>query len=234
MAGPVGASSGSMPATRRFAAGAAAVEAQRRLADQRQRRNRSLVRHGVGLLLVLAVATALYATREEAHPAHPEAVALSEAFDATFTAVADGELQLTPTPRPVGAGVTAATVVVGERTLGVATGEAGGECYAHWWDAELVRHSRVLADGIPCEPATIVTSIRPVHVDRLGPIEADAAATYPWERIIPGAVRQRLWLLPVMVVIVGVALSLLARIVTTVITGRTPAELTREERRRKG
>lgn len=232
MAGPVGASSGRAPAARRFAAGAAAMEAQRLLTDQRQRRNRSLVRHGVGLLLVLAFATALYATREEAHPARPEAVALSAAFDATFTAVAGGELELTPTPRPVG-GSTAATVVVGERTLGVATGEAGGECYAHWWDAQLVRHSRVLADGIPCEPATIVTSIRPVHVDRLGPIEADAAAAYPWERIIPGAVRQRLWFLPVMAVIAGVALSLMARIVTTAVTGRTPAELTREERRRK-
>lgn len=217
---------------RRIGVDAAALEAERRLAAQRQRRNRSLVRHGLAFLLVVAVATAVYGFREEGDPAHPEAMALAARFDEVFAAVATGELELSTTARTVAPGVSAASVTVGERVLGVATGAAGGECYAFWWDAELVRHSRVLAEGIPCTPATIVTSIRPIHFDRLGPVEEDPGP-YAWDRIVPSPVRQRLWFLPVMAVLGGVALALVTRIVTTAITGRTPAELARDERHRK-
>lgn len=202
------------------------------LAAQRRRRDRSLIRHGIGLLVVVTLGVTMYGFREEGHPAHPEATALAARFDTVFSAVTSGELDLDETARTVAPGVEAARVTVGSRRLAVATGEAGGECYAFWWDAELVRRSRVLAEGIPCRPATIATSIRPIHFDRLGPVE-DERVPYAWERIIPAATRQRLWFLPAMAVLGGVGLALLTRIVSTAITGRTPAELARDERRRK-
>lgn len=220
-------------AKRRLAVDPAWLESEQRRAEQRARRDRSLVRHGIALVLVLVATWLVYVTREVPDPRYADGVLLAEQMDAAFRAVADGDLELPEEPVQVSPRVRGATVTVGDRRFGVLTGEAGGECYAHWWDAGLERRSRVLAAGIPCEPATIVTSIRPVHFTRLGPAVDDPEAAYGWEEVLREPIAERVWFLPAMVLGGGAALSIVTRIVTTLITGKPPRQLAREERHRK-
>jgi hypothetical protein len=201
--------------------------------DRRQVRNRSLYRHALVLLLVVVAGVVTYAIREVPDPAHEAALALGSEMDAVFAAVVAEELDLPDVPAEVAAGVVGADITAGQRSLGVLTGVAGGECYAHWWDAELVRHARVLAVGIPCEPATIVTSIRPIHYTRLGAIVAAPEGPYDWISVVPPPVRLRAWFLPVGIVAIGVALSIVTRMVSTLVTGVPPGQLAREERARR-
>lgn len=59
------------------------------------------------------------------------------------------------------------------------------------------------------------------------------ALLYGWERILRDPIRERTWFLPVTVLLSAVALSVVTRITTTLITGKPPGQLAREERRRK-
>lgn len=219
---------------RRLRAERARTEIGRQEAERRRRRDRSLVRHAIVLLLVIATAGAIYATRRIPDPAYADGLEVTTQMDLAFEAFVAGELTLGDAPIEVTDRVDGALVGVGERTYAVLTGEASSDCYALWWDVDdLVRHGRTLAEGLTCRPATIVTSVRDIHFERVGTVVTDPTVPYGWGRVLPLPERDGLWFLPSMVVLVGVGLSLVARIVTTYLTGTPPRELAREERRRK-
>jgi hypothetical protein len=219
---------------RRLRAERARAEIGRQEEERRHRRDRSLVRHTIVLLLVLGVMATIYATRRIPDPDYADGLAVTTQMDLAFETFVAGELDLGEEPEAVSDRVDGALVTVGERTYAVLTGEAGRDCYALWWDADdLTRHGRTLADGIACRPATIVTSMRDIHFERVGRVVNDPTVPYGWDRVLPLPERDRAWFLPVMAVLAGVVLSITGRIVTTYVTGTPPRDLTREERARR-
>lgn len=219
---------------RRLRAERARAEIGRQEADRRRRRDRSLVRHTIVLLLVLGVMGAIYATRRIPDPAYADGLAVTTQMDLAFEEFVTGDLALAEEPEAVDERIDGGLVTVGERTFAVLTGEAGGDCYALWWGVDdLARHGRTLAEGIACRPATIVTSVRDIHFERVGRVVDDPTVPYGWGRVLPLPERDRAWFLPVMAVLAGVTLSIIGRIVTTYVTGTPPRELAREERARK-
>lgn len=219
---------------RRLRAERARAEIGRQEEERRRRRDRSLVRHTIVLLLVLGVMGAIYATRRIPDPDHAEGLAVTTQMDLAFETFVAGDLDLGEEPEAVSDRVDGALVTVGERTYAVLTGETSRDCYALWWDVDdLSRHGRTLAEGIACRPATIVTSFRDIHFERVGRVVNDPTVSYDWGRVLPLPERDRAWFLPAMAVLAGVTLSVVGRIVTTYVTGTPPRELAREERARK-
>lgn len=200
-------------------------ETARRLAELRARRDRSLRRHLAVLGAVLLVMLAVHLTRRIDNPERAPAVAVAEAMDAAFRAWVAGELEVSAEPSPVGELLLGAEFELFGRPRTAVTAEAAGECYAAFWDEEGHRQARVLSDRLPCRPGPLVASSSDNAFVRFAVVVRDPDAAYPWDRLLPPRERERYWYLPAMVALGGVALSVLTRIVTILITGRPAGEL---------
>lgn len=195
-------------------------------AERRVRRNRSLRRHLLGFLVVIALMSTAFAVHVIANPARTEAEQVVAVLDDTYTAARAGDLVLTAEPVTLDGGVLAAAIELRDETLGAAVGEAGGECYALWWGEDGVQHPRVLGARLDCLPTADVTSLRTGDTKRGGSAVPEGTDVN-WERLLPDPLAQRVWFLPVMIVLGGVALSLAVRISVIAITGRPPGEVRR-------
>jgi hypothetical protein len=130
-------------------------------AARRRARDRSLLRDGIVLLLVILGLAVAWALRLTPTPDLPAAREVTARIDVAYDAVQAGTLELGTDPEPIAEGIVGARVTTGDTARWVVTGQAGRECYAMWWDEAGTRRVRVVPSTLPCEPASQLTSPRP-------------------------------------------------------------------------
>jgi hypothetical protein len=191
-------------------------------AARRRERNRSLVRDGIVVLLVLVGLGVTWSVREVPNEDLPPALELTRRFDEVFRAVRAGDVVL-ETVRPVAPGIEGGLFERSTRgDRWVLTGEAGGECYVLWWDEAGVQRVRVLSAALPCEPSTDAMSARPGTFDRTGRA-VEESETAAWGDVLPQPTILRIWFLPVLIVGGGLGLAALVRMTIAVLTGDAPS-----------
>jgi hypothetical protein len=196
-------------------------------AARRRARDRSLLRDGIVLLLVvvgLAVAWSLRLTPNEDLPLAREVTAR---IDVAYAETRAGDLELGTDPVPIAEGILGARVTTGDTARWVVTGQAGRDCYAMWWDEEGTRRVRVVPSTLPCEPASQLTSPRPETFDRIGRATAADEPTSGWELVLPEPFNYRVWFLPAIIVGAGIGLSALVRMTIALLTGNAPSAVRR-------
>ncbi len=189
---------------------------------RKQRQRRSLARHGSTLLVLAVVLSVGWVFRFTPNEDRGLGEAAAARLDAAYADVVAGAVT-------VGEGTTLVAPQVQAATLSLASGDVvvlvtttGKDCYVLWWDADLVRHGRIVDDQLPCEPAPVVTSMRPIHFERAGPAVRDPGVPYPWQDVLPDPERLRYFVLPGAILGLGAMLSILVRMSIVVITGEPP------------
>ncbi len=186
----------------------------------RRAARRYLVVLGV-VVVLLAVA---FAVRQVPDEAYGSGLSATAALDARFAAVRDGELELPETPGDLGDGIQGAQLELREGVaVWVLVRQDGDRCYGMHWDDALIRSGRTVASNRPCVAATFVASNRPTDFDRAGRFERDPGAVYDWTPVLPDPMRLRFWFLPAVIVLGGVALSMLVRLSVLAITREPPS-----------
>ena len=180
-----------------------------RIERLRRRRVRVIERLGAAAALVGAIAL-LFAVQLERNPARDAAEALVANIDSAYAAVEAG----TPIDSIDLPGLAAASVSLpaGAAPVSMITGKAGGECYAFYWNDVRGPVARALAPGLTCQPAAVITMAGHNVYHRQTPVVSDhlpmVGTGFEWEEILPAEKRIRPWILPVVIVLVGGALSL--------------------------
>lgn len=192
---------------------------------QRRARNRSLVRDGIVVILVVVGLTASWAVREVPNEDHPAAVELVQRLEATFRDVRGGEVVVGVVPELVAPGIMGARFEGGTlEDRWMLTGQGGSDCYVLWWDSDGVRRVRTLPSGAACEPSTDAMSPRPDTFDRIGrALDEEEAGIEQWGDVLPDPVRLRYWFLPAVIVGSGIGLAALVRMSIALIAGDAPS-----------
>lgn len=196
----------------------------RSAAEKRRARDRSLLRDGIIVLLVVLGLSVTWAVREVPNERLPPARKLTEQLDATYRAIRSGDVVVDGRSEAVAAGIQGGRFE--RRTAGdrwVLVGEAGGDCYVLWWDESGVRRVRILSSALPCEPSTEAMSSRPDTFDRTGRAVDESEPSAAWEDVLPDPIRLRLWFLPALMLGGALGLAALVRMSIALITGDTPA-----------
>jgi hypothetical protein len=194
--------------------------------DKRRARNRSLLRDGAVLLLLVLVLGLAWTVRETPNADLPPARDLTGRMDDVFRLARSGQLDIGTTPRVVAPGIQGGLFERRTRSdRWVLTGESGSDCYVLWWDDEGVRRTRVLSSALPCEPST--GTMAPGSFERLGRAVDEAAPTAAWTDVLPEAVQLRAWFLPVLIVGGGLALAALVRMIIALMVGDAPSTVRR-------
>lgn len=186
-------------------------------------RNRSLLRDGIVLLLVVVALGVTWVVREVPNEEYPPALEMAQRLDATFRAVRAGELDVGTEPETVAPGLTAARFE--RRTLDdrwVLTGQVGSDCYVLWWK-DGVRTTLSLPYWAPCEPSVDAMSSRPGTYERIGRSLDETAGTEAWEGVLPEVVRLRGWFFAALILGGGIGLGALVRITIALLTGDAPS-----------
>jgi hypothetical protein len=207
--------------TTRRVRGPAALDAATTI---RRRRNRSILRDLVILLVVIVGLGLAWSVREGPNEELPRAAEVTRRMDAVFHAVRAGDLTIDTTPRVVAPGVTGAMFARRIRSdRWVLAGAGGTDCYVLWWDVEGVRRMRTLPATMPCAPTTDAMSPRPETYDRVGPVLRDPDALNTWAGILPDPVQLRVWFLPTLIVGGGIGLAAGVRMSIALLTGDAPS-----------
>jgi hypothetical protein len=196
-------------------------------AARRRARDRSLLRDGIVLLLVILGLAVAWALRLTPTPDLPAAREVTARIDVAYDAVQAGTLELGTDPEPIAEGIVGARVTTGDTARWVVTGQAGRECYAMWWDEAGTRRVRVVPSTLPCEPASQLTSPRPDTFDRIGRAVAADEPTSGWELVLPEPFSYRVWFLPAIIIGGGIGLSALVRMTIALLTDNAPSAVRR-------
>jgi hypothetical protein len=193
--------------------------------DPRSRaRNRSLLRDGIVLLLVVVGLGLTWVVREVPNEEYPPALGMSQRLDDTYRAVRSGDLDIGIGPETVAPGITGARFE--RRTLAdrwVLTGQVGSDCYVLWWNTDGVRTTLSLPYWVPCRPSVDAMSSRPGTYERIGRSVDETAATAAWEEVLPEVVRLRRWFFAALILGGGIGLGALVRITIALLTGDAPS-----------
>lgn len=192
-------------------------------ADRRLARNRSLMRNGVLVLVVIVGLGTAWFVREIPNEDLPPALELTQRFEAAYREVRAGELALPERPERVAPGVSGAQLALSGEDRWVLTGEVGRDCYVLWWDEAGSRRTRTLTSALPCEPSTAAMSSRPETFERIGRAVEETEATAAWELVLPDPISHRVWFLPALILGGGIGLAALVRITIAILTGNTPS-----------
>lgn len=172
-------------------------------------------RRAIALRVGAAVAASLLAVlvvafRMEAHPARAEAELLAARIDAAHAAAVGGA----PIDTVGGEGLAAAEVPIPRADpVLMLTGEAGGTCYAFYWNDLRGPVARALVAGLPCEPhASAATSAHNVYHRQTPAISGHlprGGSVFDWDVVLPPPERIRPWAIPLGVGLAAVVLLLL-------------------------
>jgi hypothetical protein len=196
-------------------------------AARRRARDRSLLRDGIVLLLVVVGLSVAWALRLTPTPELPAAREVTARIDVAYEAVRAGTLELGTEPERIAEGIVGARVTTGDTARWVVTGQAGRECYAMWWDEDGTRRVRAVPSTLPCEPASQLTSPRPDTFDRIGRATPADEPTSGWDLVLPEPFSYRVWFLPAIIIGGGIGLSALVRITIALLTGNAPSAVRR-------